>query len=101
MGVSWTSDLDRLAAELQTFEAPRLYIATWSLSESPLEVRKTVAAALRDFDAFLLAYQENFLGIDNRAFFALWQSSFPAISWEEQAIAQLRGHRYLFGLRGG
>jgi hypothetical protein len=99
--VSWTSDLDRLAAELQTLEAPRLFIATWSLSESPLEVRQTVAAALVDFDAFLLAYQENFLGIDNRAFFDLWQSWFPAISWEEQSIAQLPGHRYLFGMRRG
>ncbi|MBV9611246.1 MAG: hypothetical protein JO091_02185 [Acidobacteriaceae bacterium] len=67
---------------------PRLFLATWSLSEAPLEVRREVIDLVRDFDAFLIAYQDQFHEIDNRSFFSGWKSV---------AIEQLPGHYYSFG----
>ncbi len=76
-----------------------LFIATWSLSESPLALRKQVAEAVRSFEAFLIAYQSEFAGIDNSAFFAEWQSWFPYIDWKASTIEHVPASTYLFGIR--
>ncbi|MEK7615667.1 MAG: hypothetical protein AAB420_00495 [Patescibacteria group bacterium] len=43
-----------------------LYIALWSVSEMPLEQRDAV---LKNAKRYLIAYQQNFEGIDNEAYF--------------------------------
>ena len=86
-----TTDLDTLSGAVERARSgTRLFMATWSLSEAPLELRKNVLALVRDFDAFLIAYQERFHEIDNRAFFAGWPSL---------PIAQLPANYYSFGLK--
>ena len=88
-----------LRAVEETFLGLRLFIATWSLSESPMELRKQIAKAISGFDAFLIAYQSEFGGIDNGAFFREWQSWFPDVRWTVRTIEQLPASWYLFGMR--
>lgn len=78
-------------------EGPRLFIATWSLSESAIPLRRQIAGIVKFFDAFLIAYQEEFPGIDNPAYFQEWQAAFPDVAWTESKIMHLPGNRYLFG----
>lgn len=99
--VVWVSDLNappRTLAESQA-QGPRLFIATWSLSESPYELRKKLAEVIASFDAFLIAYMDRFLDLDNSAFFSEWKNWFPGVLWTTSPIAQLPGSTYLFGVR--
>ncbi len=75
----------------------KVFIATWSFDEAPLEARAPWTALLAGFDAFLIAYQSNFAGIDNEAFFLEWQRHFPRIRWTTHVIPQLKDSFYLFG----
>lgn len=93
------SDISVLQNVADRLRGPRLLIATWSLSESPLELRKQVAAAVRGFDAFLIAYQSEFGGVDNGGFFREWQTWFTGVSWKSFAIEQVPPSTYLFGVR--
>lgn len=79
--------------------SPALFIATWSLSESPLEVRESVERGLNNFDNILIAYQESFDGIDNLTYFQDLARRFEVFSWHDEEIAHLPGSRYLFGTR--
>lgn len=47
----------------------KLFIATWSLSESPLEVREWVLPMMKSADAVLIGYQAGFEGLDNLTYF--------------------------------
>ncbi len=101
-GVSAISSAEELgAAILSEAAGPRLFVATWSLSEAPLNLRKTVADAITGFDAFLLAYQHQFLEVNNSAFFAEWQSWFPSVRWTVSNIPHLPQNSYLFGIAVG
>lgn len=97
-GVSTISTAEELQAAIRSETAsPRLFVATWSLSEAPLSVRKEIANAITGFDAFLLAYQHQFLEVNNSTFFAEWQSWFPSVRWTVSNISHLPRNSYLFG----
>ena len=46
-----------------------LFIANWSLSETKLKFRKNLSNHLRNYDYSLIAFQDNFEGIDNLKYF--------------------------------
>lgn len=46
-----------------------LFVATWSLSETPLEIRNRVCELLPKFAGILMGYQAEFGGVDNHAWF--------------------------------
>lgn len=99
-GVLTISSPERLGEIQGSFGGDaRLFIATWSLSESPLELRQRMAEAVRDFDAFLIAYQSVFEGVDNEAFFAKWTAWFPEVRWMRRKLESLPESTYLFGVR--
>jgi hypothetical protein len=94
------SDVGLLASVVaEPVRGRQLFVATWSLSESPLGLRAHVAEAVRGFDAFLIAYQSEFAGVDNTAFFGEWQGWFPDVSWMSFAIEHVPASTYLFGVR--
>lgn len=94
------SDMSSLEQTLKTLpNTQRLFLATWSLSESAVSLRRKIAKLVEPFEAFLISYQETFPGIDNVAFFREWQSWFPEVTWSESAITHLPGNRYLFGVK--
>ncbi|HYB70054.1 MAG TPA: hypothetical protein VEH80_05275 [Candidatus Bathyarchaeia archaeon] len=100
-GVVTTSDPAVLRALVHTrAKGPAAFIATWSLSESPLELRRIVLGEVAGFDAFLVGYKEHYEGIDNRREFAAWRATLLEHAWHEESIPHLRkAEWYLFGVR--
>jgi hypothetical protein len=101
-GVATISDAGELRAAVEAL-APgsrrSLFLATWSLSETPVAFRRDILAAAPHFDAFLLAYQESFGEADNRRFFDEWREAQPGVEWHGSRIEHLPGNFYLFGRR--
>ncbi|PIY93603.1 MAG: hypothetical protein COY69_00880 [Candidatus Magasanikbacteria bacterium CG_4_10_14_0_8_um_filter_32_14] len=62
--VSNTQDLKKILLKL-----PSLFIATWSLSESPVSVREQILEAVGKPSYFLFGYQALFDNIDNKKYF--------------------------------
>jgi hypothetical protein len=48
----------------------KLFIANWSLSESPLKLRKIIMKKIINFDYILISYQEKFENINNHLYFS-------------------------------
>lgn len=74
-----------------------LFIATWSLSESPLYIREPLLPKIASCRSKLLAYQEIFGEVNNLNYFSSRPefNSCPKLYNEE--IKHLPGNRYLFG----
>lgn len=103
-GVTTVSNLETLATLLRGRDrGGGVFIATWSLSESPRALRETVLRTVEGFDAFLIAYQQRFAEVANDEFFAAWRSRLPGgLTWQEIPIEHLKkASWYLFGVRPG
>ena len=75
-----------------------MFIATWSLSESPLIIRNTILPLIKDFKSFLIAFQPKFGEIDNMEFFNNWMNENKSIDWVNWQIKHIPGNNYyLFG----
>jgi len=48
-----------------------LFIATWSISEAPLYIRERFYRFIKNFDYFMMAYQDRFGEINNKDYFIL------------------------------
>jgi hypothetical protein len=96
LGVSCLSDY----AALEPLSQPGkldLFIATWSLSETPIPFRRDLLGRLRP-RYWLIAYQENFQAYDNDAFFREWCAEHAQWRWKKVAADLIPGrHHYLFG----
>lgn len=94
------SDFDILNAVLPQSSGIRnqLFIATWSISETPLSIREKIMPLARDFDYFLIAFQHRFGEMDNIAYFRDWTESMgPQYQWRLLPIEHLPENSYLFG----
>lgn len=78
---------------------PSLFIATWSLSETPLAVRERIAPTLAGFTHVLCAYQRSFGEHDNVTYFKSLEQSLPAFDWQHTECPIYRGNFYLIGKR--
>jgi len=77
-----------------------LFVATWSISETPLDFRKEIFPFLSDFNGYLIGYQAGFKEVDNLAFFKEWQDSLNNINWIDSRIDIMKHHhRHLFGTK--
>ncbi len=75
----------------------KMFIATWSISESPVELREKVLEIINNFDLFLIAYQNNFGDNNNIDFFKTYIESHKHIEWQNIHINHIPGNYYLFG----
>jgi hypothetical protein len=96
----WQSDniaeaLKRLTAE----HTPSLFVATWSLSETPLNVRTEIAPVLAGFDYILCAYQRAFGSHDNVQYFTSLEKAMPQFNWRHAECPVYRNNFYLIGQR--
>ncbi|HEX8912733.1 MAG TPA: hypothetical protein VF796_10275 [Humisphaera sp.] len=99
--VECVTDVDRLGAAAAAGPAPVLFVATWSVSETPLSVRGPVLDRVAGADAFLIGYQHRFGEVDNVAFFEAWRRARADVRWTDWPIEHLPGNRYLMGVRTG
>ena len=75
---------------------PKLFIATWSLSESPVSLRKEILENISDFEYMLIAFQEKFECIDNKGYFQDWMKGVSGYDFCISEIEHLNGNWYLF-----
>lgn len=87
--------LQRAAAE----HSPSLFVATWSLSETPTSVRSEVVPALAGFNYILLAYQRSFGAYNNAEYFTTLEKSMPMFLWQHAECPVYRNNFYLIGQR--
>jgi hypothetical protein len=78
-----------------------LFVATWSLSETPLAVRSAVEPVLDSFSYILFAYQREFAGYDNRRYFEALQQRLATFDWQHEECPIYRGNYYLIGQNTG
>jgi hypothetical protein len=91
------ADLNSIADLLASCPGKMTLVATWSVSETPLNVREQVLGRLRDrFDHFLIAYQDRWEEIDNCGYFARMRASRSDLSWHEAEIPHYLRNFYLF-----
>lgn len=102
-GVICHSDMEKLKVILDRNGGEKsnsLFIATWSISETPLSFRNLILPLLCGFDYCLIAYQDCFAGVNNIEFFKKWQNDFETdVVWHNFPIEHLPGNHYLFGSR--
>ncbi|HBW21921.1 MAG: hypothetical protein A2X28_02015 [Elusimicrobia bacterium GWA2_56_46] len=70
------------------------FIATWSLSEAPVGLRQSILPLVKQFKAFLVAYQGLFGEVDNAEFFKEWANAMKDVEWHRWKIAHLPNQRY-------
>lgn len=98
-GVYCASTLEELDDLMPADARNALFVATWSLSESPAPLRAAIAARVRRMRAFLIGFQDRFNEMDNQAWFTReWMAALPAIDWQKLPIRHLPGNAYLFGV---
>lgn len=74
-----------------------IFIALWSLSESPIAFRDSTLAKLPHPSYFLIAYQEQFNNINNVEYFKKFTQERTNYEWADFPILHLTGSRYLIG----
>ncbi len=74
----------------------RLFVATWSISESPLELRNKIIEIVDSFDYFLIGYQNNFGPNDNISLFNKFCEERNDFEWKSIHIEHIPGNYYLF-----
>ena len=100
-GIVCVSDLESLKAVLPSDSeiGKSMFIATWSLSESPLSLRDTILSLVSDFQTYLIASQSTYAGTDNIEFFRNWRESRTDVEWHSWQIEHLGRNFYVVGQR--
>jgi hypothetical protein len=76
-----------------------LFVALWSLSETPLAERESWIDAIGGSSAALIAFQHEFEGADNRLWFKDLQTRTADLNWTLSDIPHLPGNAYAIGRR--
>ena len=76
-----------------------MFIATWSMSETPVFLREDILSIIAKFDAFIIGYQERFGEVNNKDFFNNWMNNQNNIKWYNWEIEHLPNNFYLMGKR--
>jgi hypothetical protein len=99
-GVFCVSKLEALKNVINTVDIGNsMFIAMWSLSEVPKELRYLILQLIHGFKGFLIAYQVEFEGIKNHQFFMNWANQNNSITWQNCQITYLTGNYYLIGFQ--
>lgn len=92
------SDAEKLRTALAEFGGNKLFVATWSISETPLSIRNSILSAVSKFDYFLIAYQDQFQEVNNLHYFDSWKRDIR-VAWQNWPIEHLPASNYLIGSR--
>lgn len=72
-----------------------LFVATWSLSEVPIALRREWTDIIVKYSDIIVAYQAHFAGMDNVKFFAEWDVLRKYELFNNRRINHMPGHYYL------
>jgi hypothetical protein len=101
-GVTCVSDIDMLKDILSAYSnySNTLFIAMWSISETPLHIKDSILQLISRFDTILISYQDNYGGMDNIEYFNTFKRNYDhEIRWNQWDIKHLPGNTYLVGTR--
>jgi hypothetical protein len=100
-GIYLFSDFAQIqrAIDAQPIPPASAFVATWSLSESPIELRDRFLPLVKPFSYFLIAFQDRFEDVDNRVYFEDFRNTTPEVTWKPKALRHLPCNNYLFGHR--
>ncbi len=76
---------------------PDIFIAMWSLSESPIELRNEFLKKIGKPKYVLIAYQANFESVDNIKYFQEYRKNNLDYDWVDWEISHLPKNYYLIG----
>ncbi len=93
----WASDEYADLRQEAAQHNPSLFVATWSLSETPPTVRSGIAAVVGVFSYILCAYQRTFGSYDNVQYFTSLQQTLPHFNWQHAECPVYRNNFYLIG----
>lgn len=94
--ISQLSELEELLNNLGAIEN-KMFIATWSLSETPILFRSHFEKYLPKFNFYLIAYAEQFNDVNNIKYFNDIEYNLNGIKWYNVEIEHLPGNKYLIG----
>lgn len=94
------SDFRQLADQLKLV-AIDCFIALWSLSESPLEIREQILPLIGESTDWFIGYQEKFKSIDNVSYFKELSSAHQNTTWQTKLVPNMGTNHYLFGVKKG
>lgn len=98
-GAAFESREDELARVVGEASERDLFVAMWSLSETPLALRERLLPGGERFGGYLVGYQPQFESIDNVAWFADFRAARPEVEWSGGDPEPASGNRYLIGRR--
>jgi hypothetical protein len=98
-GIACVSDIQKLMALLTDHIEAKdtMFIATWSISESPVSIRNSVLPLTSEFQSFLIAYQDRFGEVNNVDYFGNWKKTTRNVAWHSWRINHIPGNNYLIG----
>lgn len=100
-GIYCVSDMEELNSSIfhEDCKLESLFIATWSISESPVKIRDSIYPLAEKFTSWFIAYQYSFREVDNVNFFNSWKNRASHYKWENFPIKHMPGHDYLIGVK--
>jgi hypothetical protein len=96
-GVLCISDIEILQSILNSNKISydnSMFLATWSISETPLNFRKLILELVTKFKSFLIAYQGQFENSNNIEFFENWKNQLENIDWYNSKIKHMPNEYY-------
>jgi len=94
--ISDNQDL-RNIIDQQIHATKKMFLATWSISESPMTTRAMILNLVSDFHSFLIAYQDRFGEVDNLRYFGELKEAVDNVAWHRWRIDHIPGNNYLVG----
>ena len=96
------SDIEILDTIIPLLVKPKsLFLATWSLSESPIETYNSIIPIMLNFDYFLISYQKHFHGTDIMKRFDELIKRIDNVLWYNFEIENIKDNYYLIGIKKG
>jgi hypothetical protein len=85
--------------EIDINKSGSLFIATWSLSESPIEIRKKIECILEGFEYIYITFQKSWHSIDNQIYFNELSRGLTGYKTEVVECDIFKENYYLFASR--
>lgn len=97
-GIDYTTDKNKILDYATEVGRNSLFVATWSFSESPAEMREFFIEIARRFKYILIAYQRVFDGFDNDEYFDKVGKDLDNFSIHNYVIKHMPANRYFIGV---